>query len=120
VSEAEVELAGLTDTRHQLLLLTLGLVALVGEDLLLGPDLTVVLYMLGDGQVGDGASVHRDGLIAEWTDGDLDIFLVGAATVVIVVVEVIRAEYLTAGVALHRKEIQHSTGRLTAVSPEVG
>ena len=49
VGQTEVQFAGLTDTRHQLLLLTLGLVALVGEDLLLGADLTVVLNVVGHG-----------------------------------------------------------------------
>ena len=71
VGQTEVQFAGLTDTRHQLLLLTLGLVAPVGEDLLLGPDLTVVLDVFGDGQVRDGSSGHRDGLTAERTDGNL-------------------------------------------------
>jgi len=82
VGQTEVQLAGLTDTRHQLLLLTLGLVAPVGEDLLLGPDLTVVLDVFGDCQVRDGSSGHRDGLTAQRTDGNLDILLVGAATIV--------------------------------------
>ena len=71
VGQTEVQFAGLTDTRHQLLLLTLGLVAPVGEDFLLGPDLTVVLDVFGDGQVRDCSSGHRDGLTAERTDGNL-------------------------------------------------
>ena len=71
VSQAEVQLAGLTDTRHQLLLLTLGLVALVGEDLLLSADLTVVLNVVGHGQVRHGSSADRDGLAAQGTHGHL-------------------------------------------------
>lgn len=71
VGQTEVQFAGLTDTRHQLFLLTLRLVAPVGEDLLLGPDLTVVLDVFGDGQVRDGPPGHRDGLTAQRTDGNL-------------------------------------------------
>ena len=71
VGQTEVQFAGLTDTRHQLLLLTLGLVALVGEDLLLGADLTVVLNVVGHGQVGHGSSADRDGLAAQGTHGHL-------------------------------------------------
>ena len=71
VGQTEVQFAGLTDTRHQLLLLTLGLVALVGEDLLLSADLTVVLNVVGHGQVRHGSSADRDGLAAQGTHGHL-------------------------------------------------
>jgi len=45
VGQTEVEVTRITDTGDQLLLLTLGLVALVGEHLLLLLALAVLLYV---------------------------------------------------------------------------
>ena len=59
VSQAKVEFARITDAGHQLLLLALGLVASVGEDLVLGPDLTVVLNVGGHHCVRYRSSGHR-------------------------------------------------------------
>jgi len=120
VGQTEVEPAGGTDARHQLLLLTLRLVALVGEDLLLGPHLAVVLNVGGHHEVRDGTSGDWDGLAAQWTHGHLDILFVRTAAAVIVVLQVVLAEYLAAGVTLHRKEVQLSACGLTAMSPQAG
>ena len=71
VGQTEVQFAGLTDTRHQLLLLTLGLPASVGEHRLLGAQLAVVLDVFRHGKVRDGSTGYRDGLVAERTYGHL-------------------------------------------------
>ena len=113
VSQTEVQFAAVTDAGHQLLLLALGLVALVGEDLGLLPSLAVVLNVLRHGVIGDTAPAHRDGLTAQGTHGHLaitnvsllpligaiiapfyvylNVFLVQACTAVGVVLEMIFA-----------------------------
>jgi len=91
VSQTEVQFAAVTDARHQLLLLTLGLVAFVGEDLGLLPGLAVVLDVLRHGVIRDTAPAHRDGLTAQGTHGHLNVFLVQACTAVCVVLEMIFA-----------------------------
>ena len=73
VSQTEVQFAAVTDAGHQLLLLALGLVAFVGEDLGLLPGLAVVLYVLRHGVIRDTAPAHRDGLTAQGTHGHLAI-----------------------------------------------
>ena len=73
VSQTEVQLAAVTDAGHQLLLLALGLVALVGEDLGLLPSLAVVLDVLRHGVIRDTAPAHWDGLTAQGTHGHLAI-----------------------------------------------
>ena len=71
VGQTEVQSAGLTDQGDQLLLLTLGLPAPVGEHRLLGAELAVVLDVFRHGKVRDGSPGYRDGLVAERTYGDL-------------------------------------------------
>ena len=73
VGQTEVQFAAVTDARHQLLLLALGLVALVGEDLGLLPGLAVVLDVLRHGVVRDAAPGHGDGLAAQGTHWHLSI-----------------------------------------------
>ena len=73
VSQTEVQFAAVTDAGHQLLLLALGLVAPVGEDLVLGPDLTVVLNVGGNHHVGHRSSGHRYWLVTQRTHGNLTI-----------------------------------------------
>merc|ERR1719333_2025579 len=51
VGQTEIKVAGITDTGDQLFLLTLRLVALVGEDFLFLFALTVLLYVGGHSQV---------------------------------------------------------------------
>ena len=72
VGQTEVQSAALADAGHQLLLLALGLVALVGEDLGLLPRLAVVLDVLRHSVVRDTAPRHRDGLTAQGAHGHLD------------------------------------------------
>ena len=64
VGETEVEAAGITDNRNQLLLLALGLVTSVGENSFLGSHLAVVLDVLRHGEVRDGSSGYGDGMVA--------------------------------------------------------
>lgn len=119
VGKTEVEPADGTDTWHQLLLLTLRLVALVRKHLLLRPHLAVVFYVGRDCEVRHGSSRDRYGLATQWAHGDLDVLFVRAATIMIVILEMVLAEYFTAGVALHREEVQLSAGCLTAVPAQV-
>ena len=77
VSQTEVQFAAVTDAGHQLLLLALGLVALVGEDLGLLPSLAVVLNVLRHGVIRDTAPAHRYGLTAQGTHGHLNTRHVG-------------------------------------------
>ena len=67
VGQTEVQPAGITHDGDQLLLLTLGLPAPVGEHRLLGAQLAVVLDVFRHGQVRDGASGYGDGLAAQRT-----------------------------------------------------
>ena len=67
VGQTKVKFARITDAGHQLLLLALGLVAPVGEDLVLGPHLTVVLDVGGHHQVRHRPSGHRDWLVTQRT-----------------------------------------------------
>ena len=76
VSQTEVQFADVTDARHQFLLLALGLVALVGEDLGLLPGLAVVLDVLRHGVVRDAAPGYRNGLTAQGTHRHLGIRIV--------------------------------------------
>ena len=71
VGQTEVQSAGLTDQGDQLLLLTLGLPAPVGEHRLLGAQLAVVLDVFRHGKVRDGSAGYGDGLVAERTYGHL-------------------------------------------------
>ena len=71
VGEAEVELAGVADAGHQLLLLALVLVARVVEDLALVAGRAVVLNVLGHRQVRHRAPAHRHGLAAQRTHRNL-------------------------------------------------
>lgn len=105
VSQTEVQFAAVTDARHQLLLLALGLVALVGEDLGLLPRLAVVLDVLRHCVVRDAAPGHRDGLAAQRTHWHLNVFLVQARTVVFVVLKVVFAKYQGTGVTFHWKKV---------------
>ena len=73
MGQAEVQFASITDAGHQLLLLALGLVASVGEDLVLGPDLTVVLNVGGNNCVRYRSSGHRYWLVTQRTHGNLTI-----------------------------------------------
>ena len=50
----------------------------------------------------------------------LNVLLVRTAASVVVILEVLGAEYFTTGVTLHREEIQLSAGFLTAMFTEVG
>ena len=50
----------------------------------------------------------------------LNVLLVRTAASVVVILEVLGAEYFTTGVTLHREEIQLSAGFLTAMFAEVG
>ena len=50
----------------------------------------------------------------------LNILLVRTGAAVVVILEVIGAEYFTTSVALHRKEIQLSAAFLTALFTQVG
>lgn len=63
MGKAEVQLAYITYARHQLLFLALWLVASVGEDLLLPPDLAVVLDVIGHHHVRYRSSGDRYGLV---------------------------------------------------------
>ena len=127
VSQTEVQFAAVTDARHQLLLLALGLVTLVGEDLGLLPSLAVVLDVLRHGVVRDAVPGHRDGLAAQRTHWHLgmrkdrlvhylcdivdlfvcylNVFLVQARTVVFVVLKVVFAKYQGTGVTFHWKKV---------------
>ena len=71
VGQTEVQSAGLTDQGDQLLLLTLGLPAPVGEHRLFGADLAVVLDVFRHGEVRDSSSGHGDRLVAQRTYGHL-------------------------------------------------
>ena len=71
VGQTEVQLAGITDDGNQLLLLTFGLVAPVGEHRLFGAHLAVVLDVFRHSKVRDGSAGYGDGLVAERTYGHL-------------------------------------------------
>ena len=72
VGQTEVQPAGLAHDGNQLLLLTLGLPAPVGEHRLLGAQLAVVLDVFRHGEVRDGSAGHGDGLVAQGTYGNLE------------------------------------------------
>ena len=71
VGQTEIKVAGNTDTGDQLFLLTLRLVALVGEDFLFLFALTVFLYVGGHGQVRNCTTWYWNWGAAEGANGNL-------------------------------------------------
>lgn len=119
VGQAEVLVASGTDAGYQLLLLTLRLVALVAKHLVFLLLLTVLLDVSRHSQVWNSSTGNWNWRVAKGANRHLNIFLIQAFTLVIIVLKMVLAEELAAGIALHGEVVQLLAEGVTAVLAHV-